>query len=153
GVVAFELLAGRPPFASEEVMPVLLAHVGERAPEVRQWRPDCPADLSAAIARMLAKAPETRWPNMGEAIAATTGEGAPSRRRSISDLAQPVSADVVASPSVTPLSPVPVSRLPLRVGSGSEPNRKTETITPQPSEWSPSAGRLTVLPGAGTLSV
>jgi serine/threonine-protein kinase len=70
GCVAFELLAGRPPFAHQEVVPVLLAHVSEVPPPLLQFRPDCPIELAAVIDKMLAKNPAERWPSLAEAIAA-----------------------------------------------------------------------------------
>ncbi|OLC08389.1 MAG: hypothetical protein AUH42_01495 [Gemmatimonadetes bacterium 13_1_40CM_70_11] len=63
GVVAYQMLAGEVPFGGGTVAAILLKHVAEDAPSVTRRRPDCPADLAAAIARCLVKAPEHRWPS------------------------------------------------------------------------------------------
>ncbi|RKH02123.1 serine/threonine protein kinase [Corallococcus carmarthensis] len=60
GVVLFELLAGRTPFASAEPIELLTAHAQEEPPALRQCAPDVPGALSAFVATLLAKAAEVR---------------------------------------------------------------------------------------------
>src|SRR5262249_12623062 len=63
GAVAYELITGEPPFAGS-TLTVMQAHV-ERAPRsITELCSDCPADVAAAIHRMLEKEPASRWPRM-----------------------------------------------------------------------------------------
>ncbi len=60
GVMAWELLAGRPPFHGLSPAKLLAAHIGERPQDVRTLRPDCPESLATLIMRCLEKDPEAR---------------------------------------------------------------------------------------------
>ena len=60
GAMAFELLAGRPPFMAASPHKLLAAHMSEPAPAVTDYRPDAPPLLAAAIDRLLAKDPDER---------------------------------------------------------------------------------------------
>ncbi len=82
GVVAYEMLTGRVPFEGT-AFTVMQAHTEKPIPSIRQTRPDCPPELEAAIARMLAKDPAERWPSVQHALAAlgatALSEGDPAR--------------------------------------------------------------------------
>ncbi len=67
GCVMYEMLAGRPPFEGTPVS-MIQAHVARQPEPVSTHRPDCPADLSEAVERMIAKDPEDRWPSLGAMI-------------------------------------------------------------------------------------
>jgi serine/threonine protein kinase len=69
GLVAYELLTGRPPFIGSPFV-VMHAHTERPAPSIREQRPDCDPELDAAIQRMLAKDPLQRWPSIQHALAA-----------------------------------------------------------------------------------
>jgi len=69
GLVAYELLTGRPPFSGSPFV-VMHAHTEKPAPSIREVRPDCEPELDAAIQRMLAKDPVQRWPTVQHALAA-----------------------------------------------------------------------------------
>src|SRR5690606_17196450 len=69
GVVAYEMLTGRPPFTGATVA-VLHAHVHDQPAPIRELRPDCPEPLAAVVERMLAKKPEERFPDMTAALSA-----------------------------------------------------------------------------------
>ncbi|MFP2904319.1 protein kinase domain-containing protein [Pyxidicoccus sp. 3LFB2] len=60
GVLLFELLAGRTPFASEEPVEVISAHLQTEPPPLKPLAPAVPGALSAFIASMLAKNPAER---------------------------------------------------------------------------------------------
>jgi eukaryotic-like serine/threonine-protein kinase len=64
GVVLFELLTGRVPFAGESFVSVAMRHVTEPPPSVLELRPDCPARVAAAVDRALEKDPADRFPTM-----------------------------------------------------------------------------------------
>jgi serine/threonine-protein kinase len=70
GVVAYELLTGRVPFAADSMMAMFLAHSQEPPPPLREACPECPPALAAVVERMLAKNPEDRWPTLDEVGAA-----------------------------------------------------------------------------------
>jgi eukaryotic-like serine/threonine-protein kinase len=64
GVVLFELLTGRLPFAGENFVAVAMQHIHEPAPSVLDFRPDVPTRVALALERALAKAPNERFPSM-----------------------------------------------------------------------------------------
>ena len=66
GVVLFESLAGRPPFSSVSAAAVLEMQQHQKSPDIRSLRRDVPKELSAVIARALAKARDERWQTAGE---------------------------------------------------------------------------------------
>lgn len=68
GIVAYEMLTGKPPFLGNTVS-VLHAHVHEPPRPILEIRPDCPPEIAAAVERMLAKQPENRFPNIAVALA------------------------------------------------------------------------------------
>ena len=80
GVVGYEMLAGRVPFAGDDALAILLDHVQTPVP-----RPALESDdarrLYRVIERMLAKRPEDRFRSTGELLAALgNGATAPVRR-------------------------------------------------------------------------
>lgn len=72
GVVAYEMLTGRPPFAGSP-FEVMQAHTATPPPSIREQRSECPAEVEAAVLRMLAKNPEDRFPTIAEAIESLGG--------------------------------------------------------------------------------
>jgi serine/threonine-protein kinase len=68
GVLLFELLTGQRPYASSSMGELLRLVVNATAPDVRLLRPELPAALAAAVARMLRKSPADR-PSSGDAAA------------------------------------------------------------------------------------
>jgi serine/threonine-protein kinase len=62
GVLGYQMLTGRPPFAAGNSMALLLKHVSERPRPIAELRPEAPKSLCDAIERALRKSPEDRWP-------------------------------------------------------------------------------------------
>ena len=60
GCVAFECLAGAPPFAGGTVVEASLAHIGAEPADPAEGREDAPAELGWAVRQALAKDPAER---------------------------------------------------------------------------------------------
>jgi len=69
GVVLYEMLTGRPPFASDYEQAVVYGILNEEAKPVNESRPETPPELAAIIAKALAKDPRDRQQSMAELIA------------------------------------------------------------------------------------
>lgn len=69
GVLAWELAAGRVPFSGDSFS-VMQAHVSQAPPPLSTVRDDCPVALSDAVARMMAKRAEDRFPTIAAALEA-----------------------------------------------------------------------------------
>ncbi len=81
GVVAYEMLAGHPPFTGTNRV-VVSRHIAERPVPIDKARPDCPRPLAAAIMRSLEKQPNDRWQSGEELRQAIVSERvAPVRSR------------------------------------------------------------------------
>jgi serine/threonine-protein kinase len=77
GLIAFEMLTGRLPFAGDSDYEVMSAHMQKVPPLVREFRPDIPEPVTLAIARALAKKPDDRFPNAREFVEAAFGSPRP----------------------------------------------------------------------------
>jgi serine/threonine-protein kinase len=65
GAMFYEMLAGRPPFQSDDTLDTLLQVVEKQPPPLRSLNPKLPATLEAVCRRCLRKSPQTRYPNAG----------------------------------------------------------------------------------------
>ncbi|MBI2375652.1 MAG: serine/threonine protein kinase [Deltaproteobacteria bacterium] len=68
GVVLFEMLAGRPPFISDQVGQILMQHVRAQPPSPRAFAPEVPQPIAAFVLRALDKHPDRRFANTAELI-------------------------------------------------------------------------------------
>jgi len=68
GVVAYEMLAGRPPFSGATARAVLAAHVNQQPPALSEIREGVPARLVALVNRCLAKDPGDRWQSSSDLL-------------------------------------------------------------------------------------
>ena len=84
GVVAYEMLAGVLPFSAPSAQAMVVAHLTTPPPPITKARPDAPANVSAAIAKALAKSPDDRYRTAEEfrdaLEIAATGAGGGRRR-------------------------------------------------------------------------
>ena len=113
GVVAYEMLSGRLPFAQESVMAIMYAHFNEPPAPIQTARADCPPAIAAAVMRMLEKDPEKRWPTVEAAVAAFGAMPmAPDDpvRTQMMTLATKGGASQLLAGLSTPQSPTPVGR-------------------------------------------
>ena len=68
GVVAYEMLAGHPPFPHASAQERLVAHLTMPPEPITKYRPDTPALLASIVMRCLAKSPDDRWQSAAELI-------------------------------------------------------------------------------------
>jgi serine/threonine-protein kinase len=118
GVVAYEMLTGKPPFTGGGMMAMMYAHVHQAPASIENVRPDCPEGLRAAVMRMLAKDPAERWPSVEDVIAAigsptlTPDDPTRSQLIAIAKTGQRRAIGVT-----TPKSPIPLMRTPAPLSS------------------------------------
>jgi serine/threonine protein kinase len=132
GVVAYEMLTGRPPFVGTSMMAIMYSHFHDEPPSIKLLRPDVPDELCDAVMRMLRKDPSQRWPTMEDAVAAAGARPLthddPSRNQLIA-LAKTGMTHRIVAQAWTPRSPVPratragpinrVTRNPVLLGAAS----------------------------------
>jgi serine/threonine-protein kinase len=70
GIVAYELLTGKPPFAGRPAQAMLAAHATESPPNVLTRRPDLPPARAALVMRLLEKSPDERPQSADEVLRA-----------------------------------------------------------------------------------
>lgn len=68
GVVAYEMLAGHPPFAELPTSRLIVAHMTQPPEPVTTYRPAAPAPLAALVMRCLEKDPADRWQSVDELV-------------------------------------------------------------------------------------
>jgi WD40 repeat protein/serine/threonine protein kinase/energy-coupling factor transporter ATP-binding protein EcfA2 len=62
GIVIYEMLAGQPPFMGDKgLIAILLQHINDPVPPVRELRPDLPPAIETVIQRATAKDPSARY--------------------------------------------------------------------------------------------
>ncbi|HEU6452495.1 MAG TPA: protein kinase [Gemmatimonadaceae bacterium] len=70
GVIAYEMLAGEPPFAGLSGPKLIVAHMIEIPQPIEALREDVPVALAGLIRRCLEKEPERRWQSVDEMMLA-----------------------------------------------------------------------------------
>lgn len=73
GIVAYEMLTGKPPFDAESVQQFVVLHQTHEAPDVRRDRADTPPRIANAVQRCLMKEPSQRWQSATDAAEAAGG--------------------------------------------------------------------------------
>lgn len=73
GVTLFEMLSGRPPFDADSAMTIMMMHMTDPVPDVREIRNDVPPALVAVVNRALAKDANARYASAAEFAAALRG--------------------------------------------------------------------------------
>jgi serine/threonine-protein kinase len=114
GVMAFEMLSGKPPFDADSVMTIMFKHINEPLRPVVDQVKDCPPDLAAVIDRMLAKDPADRFPDIEDVARVLNSPTTTSENKVRTQLVQFALAgsnqEVLRRVS-TPRSPIPSSLL------------------------------------------
>jgi serine/threonine-protein kinase len=70
GIVAYQMLAGEPPFTGGTTPALLVKHLAEAPVPVALRRPDTPDDLAQLVMRLLEKSPEHRLQSAGAMVTA-----------------------------------------------------------------------------------
>jgi len=113
GVVAYEMLGGKPPFAGGNSMSLMYAHCHELPPPLGELRPDCPDQLRGVVERMLEKQAADRWPSMDDMLSAMglkiLAPDDPNRSQLI-EIARTGARMRLSTKVQTPRSPIPLGR-------------------------------------------
>ncbi|HEY7188172.1 MAG TPA: serine/threonine-protein kinase [Vicinamibacterales bacterium] len=72
GVMAYEMLSGRPPFDAESPLEALTRRLTQNPPPLMSVAPGVDADLADTVMRCLEREPANRWPDARELRAALT---------------------------------------------------------------------------------
>jgi serine/threonine-protein kinase len=70
GVIMYELVSGKPPFAGDSLIQLSVKIREAEAPSLSTVADDLPAGFEAIVVRCLAKDPKDRWPSVGELASA-----------------------------------------------------------------------------------
>lgn len=116
GVMLFEMITGDPPFKADSVVSLMLKHVTQPVPDIRQIAQNVPDLLVAATEKALAKDPAERYPTAADLALAL-------RTIYLSDQATPITlplqvqtvAESVET-TIATMSPMPVATPPARQG-------------------------------------
>jgi serine/threonine-protein kinase len=68
GVICFEMLTGRRPFQETAPARLMMQHLIDPVPDIREVRPDLPPGIESIITHSMAKAPEERYEHATEMI-------------------------------------------------------------------------------------
>ncbi len=68
GVIVYEMLTGDPPYAEDDSMKTLMAHVLEPVPSARDFDPNISPAVDGVLRRCLAKTPRERYTTAGEFV-------------------------------------------------------------------------------------
>ena len=143
GVVAYEMLTGRPPFKGASMMSVMYSHFHDTPTPIEELRPDCPEEMRNAVMRMLSKMPADRWVSLEEAALAMgarpLARDDPTRSQLIT-LARSGASHRIVSQMRTPQSPIPRSF---------KPNAKSDASPKARSRPFMLAAGAAILLGAG----
>ncbi|MBL8147482.1 MAG: serine/threonine protein kinase [Anaerolineae bacterium] len=111
GIVLYELLTGREPYEAETPVALLLKHLNEPIPLLRERRPETPEAIEWVVQRATAKNPADRYASAGEMAAA-------------------YAAAVRGDSWNTPSAATPVAGARPRIESSSVLDEDSATITP-----------------------
>src|SRR5271157_2973605 len=149
GCTLYYLLKGGPPFQGSSLFEILQSHQSKEARPLDLVRADVPAELTAVVARMMAKQPEKRFQTPAEVARALVpffkgGKTAPAPTITKNDPAPaipsspaPHSPAAAASrlPAATPPSPVPADSL-VVAGPREAAAEQESTVSPgRPPAW------------------
>jgi protein kinase-like protein len=152
GCVLFTALTGGPPFARQEDVAKLYAHVSEPPPAPSELASDVPRDLDQVIARALAKDPSDRFPSAGDlgraAVAALTGAAIAEPERTVATgVAAPGTTQPHPPPTPPPQTPAPLPQTPVETQPTTAGVEAAEVGPATRSLPGPTRTRRRLLPG------
>ncbi len=134
GVVGYQLLTGRLPFADDSVHTVIYKHIFEDPQPIRELNSDVPPYLATAVHRAMAKEPDDRFPTMEDfaqavcpdrRVSQSSSQLTPSRSRLAADAPTEItttpttlSRSVIGTPKRRRRTPVVLTLLVILVGGG-----------------------------------
>ena len=136
GIVLYELLTGRAPFAGDSPVAVAMQHVNQPPPSPRELQPSVPAALEAVVMKSLAKDPAERYTDADSFIKALESVEAALQRGPVDTESTAVYAPVgvVSPPSAAPAAPAPPLAMPPPVATEGPPPPPPAIGEPPPSE-------------------
>ena len=144
GVIAYEALAGEPPFDGPTPMAVLYKQAHTQPPPLAKKAPDTPSVMVRAVDKALAKRPEDRFPDASAMAAAVAIERAAPRARRLRALLGALAAAIAAAAITHWLGSRPIPTY-----TGAEDSASVAIVAV------PDAGRLAVaappVPDAGAI--
>jgi serine/threonine protein kinase len=109
GIVAYQMLVGRPPFEASSTPAMLVKHLSERPAPIEQRRADVPRDLARVVMTLLEKDPGARFSSAAMMVKVLDGS-ALSARDSLSLNGPPAesrsSYAFAQQPSLAPMAPM-----------------------------------------------
>ncbi|HEX6307115.1 MAG TPA: protein kinase [Longimicrobiales bacterium] len=118
GLVAYEMLTGRPPWAGHNLYTIIYKQKHEELPPLTAFRSDVPQYMQRAIDGLLRKDREERWSDAG---------------RLVSELRRRSASGSVVPPAVTPRSRAPVGPKPVLEDSPTIVYRPHDHASPAPT--------------------
>jgi len=143
GVILYELVAGRPPFAADTFMQICAKVAYVPCPPLPDLRLDVPPELSAVIARCLAKDPDDRFQTVAEFAKALEPLAPRGSLLSIERTENIITADARAHPFDRTLPSAPVAAKPSVPPSAVTPRqgeRRTHSL--RVATWSVAGGAV-----------
>jgi len=126
GLLLYEMLAGRSPFAGDTDTAAALARLATPPASVRTHRDDVPPDLDVIVLRCLAVEPEQRYPD-ADALGAVLGRIERARVEVADDSPPPVVPTPPTAPATGPTPP--------RVGPPGRPRTRRPPPGPRRAVW------------------
>ncbi|MCH8813630.1 MAG: serine/threonine protein kinase [Chloroflexi bacterium] len=117
GVTLYEMVGGKPPYSADSAMTVLMMHLNDPLPDLREIVPDAPPALVEIVEKSLAKNPDDRYPSAAEMAAAL---------RSLDDAA--------ASPPPAPAPDVTMVAQPAGASGAPPPSSPDATVVHRPGQ-------------------
>lgn len=134
GVMLYEMLTGKRPFTGDTSMEILMATSRDEYVPVTKLAPRVPSALTDIVDRCLAKAPEERYANAGELLAALEAVDPSEARTRSRAIRLAIAAAVIASGAIV------VSRVSHR------PTARAEPLAPSSSATAPAATASETVP-------
>ncbi|HKJ26520.1 MAG TPA: protein kinase, partial [Anaerolineales bacterium] len=102
GVTLYETLTGKPPYQADSAMSLLMMHVNDPIPDLKEINPEVPAALVSVVEKALAKDKEDRFQSAAEFARALrsidlTQPDLPLKATSVEQPAQPMASSMVGT--------------------------------------------------------